>query len=576
MEIIHLATLGLLSLSCLPTSAAQQSYTSPQVAVKHNVADTKDPYEWNHICPQLDPLFPKKIKRSLAMKKYINSEDFFQASARRLSEAVQINTTTNDDMQGLFGDNPVWNHMFVFSEYLKQTFPLINERLVLERINTHGLVYTWQGRDLSLRPTLLLAHQDVVPVRPESEHQWEHPPFSGDFDGTYVWGRGSIDCKSTLIAIMEAVEELLTIKFSPERTVILAFGFDEEISGYQGAKNIALHLLRRYREDGIAVLVDEGSGIMTDPSLSDSYYALVGVAEKGYLDAELVVRMESGHNLLPPKENSIEVMANLIRKIKENPFQNSLHHGNPALDFMFCVAQHGEVRNDTVRDAIKEVDNDLTKANGFLDKVVPSLPKFDPLFRTIQSNAVIQGGTKVNVIPERTLLRINHRIVYGTTVDDVRSHLQQIVEAFITGFNADLGPREAPLNFTGWDQDEVVNSISLKTLSGSEGPSPATSYSVNGTTPYSILHGTTRAIYRHNITMVAPMLVPGATDSRHYINVTKHIFRFSPGRDLADTTDSVLSSNAHGVNERVNMQGHVKGVEWYSTFIRNMDEADMD
>lgn len=199
-----------------------------------------------------------------------------------------------------------------------------------------------------------------------------------------------------------------------------------------------------------------------------------------------------------------------------------------------------------------------------------------PFFRTTQSQAIIQGGYKVNVIPERTSLRINHRLVPGTTISDVKDHLQEIVKDFLADSNANSSTKEEDvLRFAGWDQKGGINSISLRTLPGSLEPSPSTSSSVDGVTPYSVLHGTTRALYGDAITMVSPILMPANTDSRHYGNVTKHIFRFSPGHDVTDSTDNQIQSHAHGVNERANMQGHVNGVKWYSMFIRNMDEADM-
>lgn len=52
---------------------------------------------------------------------------------------------------------------FDISEYLKKTFSLVHERLNLTRINTHGLIFEWRGSDASLKPMMLMAHQDTVP-----------------------------------------------------------------------------------------------------------------------------------------------------------------------------------------------------------------------------------------------------------------------------------------------------------------------------------------------------------------------------------------------------------------------------
>lgn len=134
-----------------------------------------------------------------------------------------------------------------------------------------------------------MAHQDVVPVDMETE-DWTYPPFDGHWDGIYVWGRGSMDCKNTLIASLEAVEELLRAEYTPKRTVILAYGFDEEISGTQGAKEIAKDLLHTYGDKGVAVIIDEGLGIRR--SWSGSLAAFPTVAEKGVVNIEVTVSMK--------------------------------------------------------------------------------------------------------------------------------------------------------------------------------------------------------------------------------------------------------------------------------------------
>lgn len=286
--------------------------------------------------------------------------------------------------------------------------------------------------------------------------------------------------------------------------------------------------------------------------------------------------MESGHSLFPPKDNSITIMADLIRKIKENPFEYLLDKDNPFLDMVFCLVQNDEMLQDYRPETIKGIDKNVTAINDYLTEAATRLPSSMPLFQTTQSYAIIHGGVKVNVIPEKTSLRINHRIVHGNTINDVKGHLEEVVEAFIAEFNGNFTKEEDKLKFSGWDQRDIINSIGLRALPGSIEPSPVTPSSVNGTTPYSVLHGTTRALYGDNITLIAPILMPGNTDTRHYGNVTKHIFRFSPGHDMADSTDNQLKSHAHGVNERANMRGHLNGVKWYSLFIRNMDEANMD
>lgn len=169
MRTTHLPTLGPLSFLALSAAAAQQLDTNKQNTSYGTLGVSEDLFKWKHPCPQLGALFPRKDASLSDMDEYLNTPEFFRSSVTRLSGAIQINTTSNDDMQDLPGHDPAWDHMFGFGAYLEETFPLVHQRLTLERINTHGLVYTWHGKRQYLKPTLLLAHQDVVPVLPESE-----------------------------------------------------------------------------------------------------------------------------------------------------------------------------------------------------------------------------------------------------------------------------------------------------------------------------------------------------------------------------------------------------------------------
>src|SRR5678816_217971 len=112
--------------------------------------------------------------------------------------------------------------------WMLQTYPLAHQHLRLELVNGLSLFFTWPGTDTTKAPVVLMGHQDVVPVIPGTEAMWSHGAFSGDVADGYIWGRGTLDDKSTVIAIMEAVEALLREGYQPSRTVYLAFGHDEE------------------------------------------------------------------------------------------------------------------------------------------------------------------------------------------------------------------------------------------------------------------------------------------------------------------------------------------------------------
>lgn len=288
-------------------------------------------------CRQAEPLFPTQKSAALdSMDEYLQSTQFLNASVARLAGAVQIPSESFDGM-GPVGEDPRWDVMYDLALYLERTFPLVHSTLKLEKVNTHGLLYTWEGSDSSLKPTVLMAHQDTVPVEKSTIGQWTHPPFSGEFDGRFVWGRGASDCKNSLVGILEAVELLVDAGFSPKRTVVLSFGFDEESAGSHGAGRLAQAILERYGKDSVEIIVDEGSGLEEQWG---TLFALPAVAEKGYIDVDVIVKMPGGHSSIPPKHNGIGVMGELITHIEANLYEPHLHEENPFLGALYCGAAH--------------------------------------------------------------------------------------------------------------------------------------------------------------------------------------------------------------------------------------------
>lgn len=517
------------------------------------------------------------------MDEYLTSPQFINASVPRLSGAVQIHSESFDDM-GPVGEDPRWDVMFDFAAYLEQTFPLVYSTLTLEKVNTHGLLYTWPGSDASLKPTVLMAHQDTVPVEKSTINQWTHPPWSGEFDGKYVWGRGASDCKNTLVGILEAVELLVEAGFAPKRTLILSFGFDEESAGAAGAGHLAEVLLDRYGKDGAAIIVDEGEGLRDQWG---TLFALPAVAEKGYLDVEVIVRMPGGHSSVPPKHNGIGVMAELIRSIEANTYEPHFHEENPFLGQLQCGATHAAEfppklkkelrhRNSHRRHEQEEEDGSSSSSSPEIctkkDKLALEAAKQSDLVKYLFTTSVaadlISGGAKINALPERTVLTVNHRVNVGDRTQHVKDRMTSIATTVAKDFNLTLHAFPS-----SEDGGETPSSITLKTAFGTGlEPAPVSPTDVldGETTPWSVLSGTTRALYGDELIM-APGLSTGNTDTRFYWDLTGHIFRFQPGYE----PDEKGLGGIHTVDERVSMRNHVSAVRWFSLFVRNMDEAEL-
>lgn len=514
-------------------------------------------------CTQVDPILPQhQTPKLVEMDNGLSSDAFEKVSVDRLSGAVKIKTQSFDDM-GEIGQDKRWDVFFPFADYLKKTFPLVHEKLDLDVVNTHGLIFTWQGSEPSLKPTLLMAHQDTVPVPDATVNAWTHPPFSGYFDGEYIWGRGSSDCKNQLFAILASIEELLGAEFAPARTVILSFGFDEEISGREGAGHLAPFLLEKYGSDSLAVIVDEGAGI------SDAWGSLMatpGVAEKGYTDVVITVRMPGGHSSIPPDHTSIGVISELIQLIEAHPYPTQLDSENPYLGKLQCGAAHAPEFPKKLRKLLEVDQRQCSAKKGdvlALEAAKEGLP-IKYLMQTSIAVDTIVGGVKVNALPERVSADVNHRINVGERPADVHKKITALAKGVAKKYNIALNA------FNGIE--EAPNSISLSASNTTLEVAPVTPTDVDSVSAYSVLSGTTRALYGEKM-IVAPGIMTGNTDTRYYWDLTKHIFRYAPG--WAKGQEGGLSG-VHTVDEKISIKNHIATIKWFSLFIRNMDEADLE
>ncbi|KAK4097661.1 carboxypeptidase S [Parathielavia hyrcaniae] len=524
-------------------------------------------------CAQPPPLLPSKDANLDRAYERIASSGFRNATIRRLSGAVQVKTESFDDL-GPIGEDPRWDVFYDFHRFLEQTFPLIHSKLQVEKVNTHGLLYTWTGSEGSLKPTLLMAHQDTVPVPPETVGSWTYPPWSGEYDGTHIWGRGASDCKNQLIATMETLELLLDAGFQPRRTILLSFGFDEECSGTQGASQLSTFIQDRYGKGGIAVIVDEGSGF---ERAWGTLFAKPGTAEKGYTDISITVRMPGGHSSVPSDHTSIGILSELITKIESEQYRARLVDSNPYYTQLQCGAAYSPEFPDQLKLLLRHrrassSPHDLCKAKP--DRLALEAAKQGPeikyLMQTSQAVDVVSGGLKVNALPECAATVVNHRINVGETT--------QVVKDRLAALAADTA-RKHNLTLHAFDNDDKEPGPSSITLAASAhelevAPVTPADGSADRNSPFAVLAGTTRALYGDDDVVVTPGIMTGNTDTRYYWALTRHIFRFAPGYDPEDGP-GLGGNNIHTVDERVSVLGHVNSVRWFVVFVRNMDEAEL-
>ncbi|KAF9010305.1 carboxypeptidase S [Hymenopellis radicata] len=492
---------------------------------------------------------------------------FKAEAAASLGGAVQIPTITYDMMPPV-GEDPRFEIHGKLHEYLFKTFPLVHASFGLVKVNTYGLLYSMNGTDPTLKPLLLLAHQDVVPVNPDTIDEWTHPPFSGFFDGERIWGRGTGDDKSGLIGIMTALELLLNNGFKPKRTLVLSFGFDEEGGGLKGAGTLAPEVLRIYGENSMAMIVDEGGGPGGFISQFGTPFATPAIAEKGTMDLLIEVATRGGHSSVPPAHTSIGMLSRLLVEFEEHPFEMHLERQTPTYDLFQCYAEHVSLLPESLRDEIIR-SRTSDEALAELEETVFQDVSYKSLIITTQAIDMIHGGVKSNALPEQAWAIINHRVSAQSSVGATKEHDTNLLISLAARFNLSYTAFGESLTEPDVPKKGSLTLSAIRTLD----IAPVTPYSGKGVTGYDVLSGTIKATYNAHRSLegdnivVGPGMPSGNTDTRFYWKLTPHIFRYNhhhPGNGTL---------GAHTVDESISADAYVEIILFFTTLILNVDES---
>ncbi|KAL6800942.1 carboxypeptidase S [Trichoderma sp. SZMC 28013] len=506
-----------------------------------------------------------------------SSQEALETLVERHQPLVQVDSICYDDL-GDFDEDDRWKPFDEIPKVLKDNYPLIYDRAWVETINRFGLVYTIEGTDNSLAPILLTAHQDVVPVENATLADWDHPPFDAYYDkkSGYLYGRGASDDKSAITALMSAMESLLSQEnYEPRRTVIFAFGFDEECSGLRGASSIAKHLEERYGKDGIAVILDEGGAGLQ--KVGDVIYALPAVYEKGYLDVWFDLEVTGGHSSTPTPHTSIGMMSEIVTALEANPFEPKIIPDGPIHQGLICFTRYSPYALPALTGYINW---------GLLDKAAKVLAQTQRetqyFIQTSQAVNWIAGGQKINSLPEFTTLGVNHRYAPQDSIGSIQHRIVGLVQRVVHKYNLTLHAFEGDEDYDAYldsiGQTRAGNGFNAtwepiyngKLVLEGRKRSYITPQSPTKGSVWDTFAGTVRYTYADQARVVvpAPGAMTGNTDTRHYLDLSRNIYRWSPG--------SLKSfGNIHGVNEKLLMSEHVNMVKFYYDFIRNFDQADI-
>ncbi|NQY36506.1 MAG: M20/M25/M40 family metallo-hydrolase [Alteromonadaceae bacterium] len=430
------------------------------------------------------------------------------------SKAIKIATISKDYPA------PVTPEPFLaFHQHLADSFPEVHSFSSMKVINNYSLVYKFQGTDDSLKPILYMGHMDVVPVDQDTLGKWTHAPFSGAVVDGKIWGRGAIDDKSTVMALMEAMELTLKQGIPPKRTLYFAFGHDEEIGGSQGAKKIAEY----FQQQGVSFefVLDEGGLIAEDMiSIVDQPLAIIGIAEKGFMNIRLIAERPGGHSSMPPEHTGPGVLAQAIVKLEQNKFPATVEYTNITFD---AVGSHSDL---TTR---------FVMANQWLTEplIIAQMLKEQRTaagIRTTTAVTMLKGSSKSNILPTKASAVVNFRILPGETTDTVLAYVKSII-----------------------NDDRISYEVFM-----ANNPSKISSTDSLG---YKLISQTIREFA--NDALVAPYLVMGGTDSKYFYPLTDSVYRFLMIRVNPKTMNII-----HGIDEHISIENYVMSIQYFHELLR--------
>lgn len=437
-----------------------------------------------------------------------------EAALQRFSRAIQFRTIS-------YSDFPKPGDHDAFLLWLPAAYPRTHAAMRRELVGK-SLLYTWQGSDLRLQPLLLMGHYDVVPVEPGTEKKWTYPPFDGVVADGFIWGRGTMDDKVTVMGLLEAAELLIAEGHRPARTILLAFGHDEEIGGNEGAKRTAALLAAR----GVRLhaVIDEGGAILAQAMAGlAAPAAVIGIAEKGFASVELRATGPGGHSSMPPRRTPVGAIAAAVDRVQQRPL--------PA-EVRGATAQMLRWLSPELPFAQRLVMANTWLSTPLLDAATGSSATFNAMLRTTTAPTVIAGGVKDNVIPSEAHAIVNFRLLPGETSRSVLEHVRRAV-----------------------DDD----SIELHLRQPVQEPSPV---SDPGAPQFAALQRSIEQVFPD--TVVAPYLTVGGTDARHFHALTPHAYRFLPVRFANGDLQRF-----HGTDERIAIDNYFEAIRFYRTVMVN-------
>lgn len=404
-----------------------------------------------------------------------------------------------------------------FKAHLKERYPLLYEHATYKEIGT-GVLYHIKG-EKSEDPTVLMAHFDVVPV----EGNWTFEPFSGEIDDTFIYGRGTLDTKSSLNAVMEALEFSLKNNKVFNRDLYVSFSGDEEINGQ------TQHLMVEYfKKEGIEpyMVLDEGGAIVSNmfPGV-DKKAAVIGIAEKGFMNVKLTAYSKGGHASTPPKNTALTTLSKAVVKL------------NKSKTFKLKLTKPVKVLFDTLAPYSKSFPIKMIFANLWIfTPIVKLIAKLSggellSMFKTTQAFTTSSASDALNVLPNQASVGINYRLRPDEDSQTVLKKIKKVIH------NDEI-------------KIEVINVSEATTTSKIDDAYGLVRQSIKKTWPEVV---------------VTPYLMVATSDSRHYHEICERVYKFSP-MDVSKDDLKLI----HGEDEKITKENIINGTNFYINLIEKL------
>ena len=409
-----------------------------------------------------------------------------------------------------------------FLNYLEDSYPSIfgNEQFDIQKIDDFALIIRWRSEFPENEPVLFTGHYDVVGVAENTISDWKYPAFSATVEDGKIYSRGTLDDKSSVFAHLEALDYLVNSDYHPQRDIVYAFSYNEEVGG-KGADTIARVL--SIQNPKFFMVLDEGGRVLTD---SKTPHAFIGVSEKGRAVVKITVKQKGGHASQPPKSTSVTKLAELIYTFNKHPMQAKLIP--QTVDFFTRMYSEYDFFTKMLianRDILEPL----------LFWKLSQNPQDNARIRTTMAQTIIHGSDTINIIPEYAELTADFRILPTQSYRDIEEYIY------------------ATANFVLKGNDFSVERIS--TVQPSH-------VSQTDTKAFKILRSQILSSFPE--VKVLPFMVLAGTDARCYEVLSDNVYRFLPIAITQQELDLM-----HGVNEYISIENFETMTDFYANLIRN-------